>query len=151
MVVFSPRNWVRRPQLAILATRGCPHVCTYCNNIKYIQLYNRVKIRKRSIDHTLDEIETILEQHPFYEYILFSDDDFFVRSMKEIEYFAEVYPSRIQRPFIYQASANTYREDKQKLLAAAGERSSASVCNPAASVFWTRFMTEGFRWRKPVE
>ncbi len=62
--------------VAILTSRGCPFRCTFCT-------FRRIKYRERSIDKVIQEIKMRVEERA--EYIIFHDDNFFMRRDRVIE------------------------------------------------------------------
>jgi len=53
---------------AILTSRGCPHRCAFCSDRAFWQ-----KVRRRSIENVLDEIEEIVEEFPATKELYFHD------------------------------------------------------------------------------
>jgi radical SAM superfamily enzyme YgiQ (UPF0313 family) len=104
-----------------MVSRGCPHRCTFCCVSALKTLYSGEKfIRRRSIDHTIAELEAIREKLPFINAICFFDDSFFIAPLREIKEFAEVYKTKIGLPFAAQGSPTTITEEKMKYLVEAG-------------------------------
>jgi radical SAM superfamily enzyme YgiQ (UPF0313 family) len=60
-----------RPNVSIMASRGCPFRCTFCSSHEVWE----AKVRTRSVDHVLAEIEHVLAQWPD-AYFTFVDDVF---------------------------------------------------------------------------
>jgi radical SAM superfamily enzyme YgiQ (UPF0313 family) len=108
--------------LWVLTSRGCPFLCTYCNNHRYFSIYGKNRIRFRSVNHFIGELRFILERLDFFELIGLADDDFMARPANEIENFAERYRAEIGMPFFIAASAISFREEKYKTLIDAGLR-----------------------------
>ncbi len=108
------------PMLYFLTSRGCPNQCSYCNNCRYVAMFGRNTIRFHSNDRVIDELEHILAHFDFIKLVGFGDDDFFMRSGKQIEDFAEKYKKKIGLPFGIAVSANTYRREKMEILLDAG-------------------------------
>lgn len=50
----------------------------------------------------------------------FADDDFFIRTLKDLEDFAEKYKCRIGLPFGVAVSPNTFSKEKMEILLDAG-------------------------------
>jgi anaerobic magnesium-protoporphyrin IX monomethyl ester cyclase len=109
-----------KPILFILASRGCPNNCSYCNNCRYTKLFNHNPIRIQSAERIMDELTYNLELLDFVELIGFGDDDFFVRSINEIEDFAEKYKRKIGLPFMIGVSANSFNKKKMEILLDSG-------------------------------
>ena len=104
------------PTAYFLTSRGCPHVCSYCNNCKYVAMFGKNIMRFYSVDRVLDEIRHTLTTLPFIEFIVFGDDDFLARPQEQIEAFAARYKKEIGIPFGAAASARTYRTKKMEIL-----------------------------------
>ncbi len=108
------------PTLFFLTSRGCPHSCSYCNNSRYITLFGRNTMRFYSIDRVVEELEYTLAHLDFIEVVVFGDDDFFMRSGKQLEHLADTYKKKIGLPFGIAVSANTYRKEKVEILLDSG-------------------------------
>jgi len=61
-----------------------------------------------------------LEHLNFIEVVIFGDDDFFTRSKKQLEKFAQKYRKKIGLPFGIAVSANTYDKEKMEILLDSG-------------------------------
>ncbi len=99
-----------------LTARGCPYDCSYCNNCRYTSMHGNNRMRFRSVDHFLGEMEQALKLFGSCEIFGFSDDDFLMRPQKQIVEFAEKYKKQIDLPFAIAISANTYNERKMEIL-----------------------------------
>ncbi|MBL7178657.1 MAG: radical SAM protein [Pseudomonadota bacterium] len=108
------------PVLYFITSRGCPHQCSYCNNSRYITLFGRNTMRFYSIDRVIEELEHTLEHLDFIEVVVFGDDDFFMRSKKQLAHFARKYKKSIGLPFGIAVSANTYHKEKMEVLLDSG-------------------------------
>jgi len=104
-----------------IATRGCPHNCSYCCNNVLRDLYRGQRyVRCRSQEHILGELEEIRERFPFVKVIGFSDDSFFAARESEIAEFAAAYRERIGLPFFCLGSPLTITAEKLRHLTDAG-------------------------------
>jgi anaerobic magnesium-protoporphyrin IX monomethyl ester cyclase len=85
---------------SIMASRGCPFICTYCFNAKFNSLYrnNGKVVNRYSVPRLLDEIEDLVNKHPT-QFIKFYDDVFTFRADDWLKEFAVEYPKRIGLPF----------------------------------------------------
>lgn len=110
------------PTFYFLSSRGCPNKCTYCNNSRYISMFGKNSIRFHSVERIINELKVSLEKLDFFKYILIADDDFFMRSIDQIEEFSKQYKEKIGIPFGVAVSPNTYNSKKMKLLVNAGLR-----------------------------
>ncbi len=103
-----------------ITSRGCPHLCSYCNNIRYFQLHGKNSLRFRSVDHVMAELEHMTRKYDFYEIMALVDDDFLARPQKDLEEFARKYKTKINLPFVINISANTYQDKKVEILLDSG-------------------------------
>jgi radical SAM superfamily enzyme YgiQ (UPF0313 family) len=77
--------------IPVQATRGCPHDCSFCVVTK---LYGG-KIRKKSVEHVVEEIE-YLQKFNKDSLILFADDNFFVDKVYSKELLKALIPLKIK-------------------------------------------------------
>ena len=110
----------RTPTFYYMASRGCPHNCSYCSNCRYHAMWGSSPLRLLSVGRALDEIEYQVQKFGCIEFVGMSDDDFFQRSPAQLEHFAREYKRRIGLPFGVMASARTYRREKMDMLLDAG-------------------------------
>lgn len=105
----------------IMATRGCPHECTFCYNSEYKELYKkRNYLRRRSDENIIEELLNMKESSPSYQYVVFCDDSFFAASRAKIKHFSEVYKKKINLPFHCLGSPQTINHEKLSYLIEAG-------------------------------
>ncbi|MBL8769467.1 MAG: B12-binding domain-containing radical SAM protein [Planctomycetes bacterium] len=109
------------PAYFVLATRGCPFVCTYCYNNYFVNTYNNGvdrprKLRYRSVDSVLDEIKQRTQRYPFLKHVSFSDDDFFARKLPDLEYFAKRYKAEVGLTWGCSAIPASISQEKLELL-----------------------------------
>ncbi len=97
-----------------MTSRGCPHKCSYCASSATMRL------RRRSVDNVMRELEDILGKFGYVEIISFFDDTFFAAPVEYFEEFSEQYKKRINLPFHAQCSPTTLTEKKLSLLLDAG-------------------------------
>ncbi|HOC93509.1 MAG TPA: radical SAM protein [bacterium] len=99
----------------IMASRGCPFKCTYCHNSYSSSLSGGQRMRDRSVDNIVAELEPVAARGrarlvKFY-------DDVFGFNKKWLEEFAEKYPSRVGLPFycsLHPRTANKETADRLK-------------------------------------
>jgi len=103
-------------------TIGCPLMCTYCGNSKFIEYdegYRR--LRHSSPRVIINEVKRAIAKHPFISFIHFMDDSFLSLPSKTLEEFAKLYKEEIDIPFAVSGVIPNYvREDKIALLLDAG-------------------------------
>ncbi|MBN1355445.1 B12-binding domain-containing radical SAM protein [bacterium] len=104
-----------------IASRGCPHHCTYCCWDAYRKVYRTSHaIRRRSIGHIMSELGEILERMPWFAEITFSDDSFLDAPVAEIEEFAREYKRIAHRPFQCLAEPRTITRERIEPMVDAG-------------------------------
>lgn len=104
-----------------MTTRGCPHHCTFCAEKTLSELYSGQRyLRKRSINHVMEELQCVKRELPFVESIFLFDDTFLVRTTEEIREFSRIYKDTVGLPFHIQASPTTVTEEKMDALIDAG-------------------------------
>jgi len=87
-----------QPIYLSLSQRGCPFLCTYCAHHTIRPRYRGERyVRRRSVDHVLDECARRVRDFGLPTIIFF--DDIFVMNRKWIEEFVEKYPKRVGVPF----------------------------------------------------
>lgn len=109
------------PTYQTMASRGCPHRCSYCCNDKLQRLYEGQRsVRRRSVGNLIEELESFRKRYPFTRRIGFSDDSFFITSDKEMQRFADAYKQRVGLDFYCLGSPLTVTEKKMEILVDAG-------------------------------
>ena len=103
-------------------TRGCPFACTFCVNNATLAMYPHQKpIRKRSVDHIINELLWVKKNLPYIGKIKFDDDAFFLHSLEDIEEFSKQYKEKIKLPLmITGATPSTLKRNKLAVLVDAG-------------------------------
>ena len=120
---YEAAPYVRQSGLrSFFAGRGCPFACTYCFNHAFNQMFKGggKLLRRRSVDHLLDEIEYTIKKYPPVRLIRFGDDVFTYSADAWLKEFAIKYKKRINLPFYCLMRSNTLKENVAKLLAEAG-------------------------------
>jgi len=101
---------------------GCPLMCTYCGNSKFIEYdggYRR--IRHSSPQTIVDEIKRAKSKQPHLSTVNFHDDSFLALPYKQLEDFAKLYKQEVKIPFAVGGVIPNYvRKDKIALLVDAG-------------------------------
>jgi radical SAM superfamily enzyme YgiQ (UPF0313 family) len=136
-----------RPTYNIMTSRGCPHICSYCNNCLYVSMWGKNSIRFFSVDHVIGELEHSLNSLDFITAVAFDDDDFFFRPKDQLKDFAEKYKKTVNLPFGTSFSANTFREDKLEILIDAGLKSIQMGVQSGSQ----RVLDEVFNRKVPVQ
>ncbi|MDR4496972.1 MAG: B12-binding domain-containing radical SAM protein [Candidatus Scalindua sp.] len=108
------------PVRNFITTRGCPYSCTYCFNQAYNEIYKGLgkRVRRRSVDNVITEIEEEYQRNPFQ--LVQFEDDIFVVPGKWLEDFSEKYRSKIGLPFTCNVRAELITEKEVSLIRNAG-------------------------------
>lgn len=104
----------QRIGVRVMATRGCPHKCTYCASSA------QTPMRRRSVESTIRHLEWITARYPFIQAIYEFDDTFFASRLDWLTEFASKYKERIGLPWHCQTSPSTLTQAKLDLLVDAG-------------------------------
>ena len=101
---------------------GCPLMCTYCGNSKFIEYDNGYKRLRHSSPRTIiDEIKRAIKKQPHLSVIAFWDDSFMALPYATLREFCNLYKKEVKIPFaVYGVIPNYVREDKIALLLDAG-------------------------------
>jgi anaerobic magnesium-protoporphyrin IX monomethyl ester cyclase len=108
----------RYPILTIITGRGCPYQCIYC---VYPQTFSGRKVRYRSIENVVEEIEFILKEFPDVKEVMFEDDTLTLNKNRCFEFAEEI----LRRNIRFNWSANSRADvdlETLKILKRAGAR-----------------------------
>ncbi len=75
------------PMVTITTSRGCPHRCTFC---VYPQTMVGHRLRLRSVNNVVDELQYIVDNFPTVKAIFFEDDTFPAQKKRCIEICQEI-------------------------------------------------------------
>jgi hypothetical protein len=105
-----------------MGSRGCPFNCTFCCNNVWHNLYGSkgVRVRTRSVDSVIRELEEVLERFPFFRMVMLEDDSFLVRDVDDIQRFARLYRDRVGLTFGIEMNPNEVSYEKLAALKEAG-------------------------------
>jgi radical SAM superfamily enzyme YgiQ (UPF0313 family) len=122
---LTPKMFIRKARYhgksyAILASRGCPYSCSYCCNNVFNKLNDTFKVRRRSPENIVREIEKAVKDNSFISFINFQDDCFVSMNPKDMHVFADLYKNRVARPFAINAIPVYLDADKLDVLKDAG-------------------------------
>lgn len=101
---------------SVLSSRGCPFACSFCCNSLFNQLYQDNKIRRRSVEHVIRELEQAVRDYPELEMINIQDDCFLAYNIKQIRHFFAEYNQKIGLPFIVHVIPTYLTEEKMAIL-----------------------------------
>lgn len=85
----------KRHSAQVLTSRGCPFACTFC----VLDSFSRRKVRFRSAQRVVDEIEQILRDFPQVKLMQILDDQFFADNDRVIEICEEIVRRNIRCEF----------------------------------------------------
>lgn len=85
-------------EFEIIGSRGCPFNCTYCSNSFLNELPDRPRVRVKSAEYLLKEIERVKKHCPNLTRIIFGDEMFLAKK-SVVNKMLEEYPDRIGLPF----------------------------------------------------
>jgi MoaA/NifB/PqqE/SkfB family radical SAM enzyme len=105
----------------IITSRGCPFACAYCYAPAWRALHPSHRLRRRSPEHVLAELETA-RGFSGVRSVSFLDD-VFVTGGPWLERFAPAYAERVGLPFFAYGHATTIDAERVELLRLAGCRS----------------------------
>jgi len=119
-LVFKDPKIQNGPIKHFIASRGCPFNCSYCFNESYAELYKGKgkRVRFRSVDNLLDEVEEVIKQLPT-RFVYFQDDTF-ILDKQWVKEFSTKYKERIGLPFHCHTRANLVTEQIVDDLKSAG-------------------------------
>lgn len=102
-----------------IASRGCPFDCPYCYNHINAALYpNQRRLRFRSPDNVISEVETVIRRYPT-KFVYFQDDCFDL-DHKWLKEFLPAYKQKIGLPFHAIVRLDLLNEEIVKLLKESG-------------------------------
>ena len=110
----------------MLTTRGCPFSCSYCINSTLHDIEAQThcpQVRRMSIGHTLTQLQKVMANDRGIGGVFFFDDDFSLRSEKELAEFSRRYREAVSLPFYVFANPNTTSDSKLDAYAHAGLKS----------------------------
>lgn len=101
---------------------GCPYLCTYCSNSKFIDNdtgYRR--LRHSSVNNIISEIKNVLKVHPHVSTICFHDDGFLALPYDVLEEFSNKWRKEVNTHFaVFGINPNAVKREKIELLVSAG-------------------------------
>lgn len=100
------------PEVQIMAGRGCPHQCTFC---VWPQLFTGKKVRMRSVDNVIEEMEWVRDNLPEVKEIVIEDDTFTLRKSWIREFCDEMIRRKIKVTWSCQARADLDYELLKKM------------------------------------
>ncbi|MBF0458041.1 MAG: radical SAM protein [Nitrospirae bacterium] len=107
------------PMVTITTSRGCPHECTFC---VYPQTLMGHKLRQRSVENCLEEIEYIVSAFDGVKAVFFEDDTFTANRKRCVELSEGIIKRKIRISWTANARA-TLDFETMKVMRRAGCRS----------------------------
>lgn len=86
----------RNGNAAILTGRGCPFNCAFC-----YEGHHTKKVRLRSVDNVISEVNSILDNHKKVNYLLFTDDTFTLDTSRVRALCKELAKLRTKHDFVW--------------------------------------------------
>ncbi|MBN1897480.1 MAG: radical SAM protein [Spirochaetes bacterium] len=100
-----------------MIARGCPMKCTFCSN----NAEDNRRLRIRSVDNVISEIEHIKNQFGMPHQVMFRDDTVMSLRMEYLQEFVSEWKKRVNIPFTSSGVIpNAVNEEKFKLLLSGG-------------------------------
>jgi radical SAM superfamily enzyme YgiQ (UPF0313 family) len=110
---------IKQPFFTIVASRGCPFKCTFCQPAERYVFGN--KIRKRSVENIMSELEYLADSYGMQSFMV--HDDCFTQFPKWVDDFCRLKMEKgLQQPFVCQTRADIVcnNRDMMARLAKAG-------------------------------
>jgi anaerobic magnesium-protoporphyrin IX monomethyl ester cyclase len=101
----------------VMAVRGCPYQCTFCihNFTRKASEGMGTYVRRRSVDHVMEELHAAVKARPHLRTISFSDD-IFAPSRPWLEEFCDRYRREINLPWAMYSFPTLVNERKIELM-----------------------------------
>ncbi len=112
----------------VTSARGCAYHCAYCYNAVFKEMFKgQRRLRFRSLPDVVDEIRANLDRFPFLRSFSFSDDDFFLRPMNQLEELSDLISQKLSDVIARSfwgccVTPHSLRKEKLKLLTRVGLR-----------------------------
>ena len=122
-LVYDAAEFYKTSERKVIKTdRGCPMNCSFCFHHswkkKIYNVTNNEYVRRRSVDHVIEEVRLIRASYPL-TFVHFVDDIFNVNN-KWLEEFADKWPAAVGLPFDCILMANMVTEKHIALLKKSG-------------------------------
>jgi len=88
----------KSPIASMVATRGCPYKCTFCEVPQFMDMYETNKFYYRSAENIIAEVDSLKEQGIDPNLLLFVDSTFNLNLKWTVDFF-EKYKKHIEIPF----------------------------------------------------
>ena len=108
--------WEGKTMAGMLTSRGCPYKCNFC----VLDAASRRKVRCRSAENIVDEVEMILKEHPSIHTIWIHDDAFMIIKDRTIEFCKEIIRRGVKTQFVCSARFRPISREVVMLMKEAG-------------------------------
>lgn len=105
-----------RTVASILTSRGCPFQCSYC----VLGVVSNRRVRYRSIENVMSEIEYLVTKYPQIDTFWIHDDVFFIKPKRAIEFCDEFVKRNIKRKIICSGRFKPFSKELAEALDRAG-------------------------------
>ncbi|MFH2021107.1 MAG: radical SAM protein [archaeon] len=109
-----PMNYLNKPVLSVVTSRGCPNQCIFCDHSVFGNKY-----RYHSAKRIVEEIKHLIKEYGAKE-ISIVDDNFTVNKNRVYEFCDLMIKNRVKIPWNARISANTVSKDMLKKMREAG-------------------------------
>ncbi len=109
-----PMNYIKKPVLSVITSRGCPNQCTFCDHSVFGH-----KFRCHSAKRVVDEIKMLIKKYGAKE-ISVVDDTFTVDKKRVFEFCRLLKKNKIKIPWNARISENTVNKEMLKEMREAG-------------------------------
>jgi anaerobic magnesium-protoporphyrin IX monomethyl ester cyclase len=80
--------------------RGCSYACTYCCNNALRAIYHgRWRVRRRSVENVIGDLDQAIARNPGFQLVQFNDDEF-LSDLETIRAFCDAYRQAVNIPFV---------------------------------------------------
>ena len=100
-----------KPFTTFINTRGCMYNCSFCQPAE--RNLHGSKVRYRSVDNFLEEIEFLVKKHGIKSFLI--HDDNFLQNQNLLKEFIEKYPKKFNLPFACQGRADLIVRNEETL------------------------------------
>ena len=118
--VLRKYNRYKGTVYGVMSSRGCPFSCTYCSNNRISGLYETRKIRKRSVENLIMELEKAIKDNPEIKSFNFYDDCFLAYNEEYLKKFCKLYKEKIDKPLFVRTIPTYITRNKIEHLKDAG-------------------------------
>jgi radical SAM superfamily enzyme YgiQ (UPF0313 family) len=119
--IYHKEGRFRGRMYEMLSSRGCGFSCSYCTNSYLNKLYpTNKKVRRRSIQNIIKELEKVKHNDPEIKQVVFHDSSFLIGKRDYFKEFCKEYKEKIGIPFIVSTTPTSIDMEKLMLLKDAG-------------------------------